>query len=76
MGRSIDDIAREIESLWKPMHFSAKPYVDAMWMLHSIDDMYGADSADMIVRYFLGNARTWKGEDARRIKKELNGMLN
>lgn len=74
--RSISDIAREISSLWKNVHYSAKPYLDAMWQLHKIDDMYGMDSADSIVRYFLGNARTWKGEDARRIKKELKSMLN
>jgi hypothetical protein len=38
--------------------------------------MYGLDSGDMIVRYFLANASTFRGESARRIKKELNSMLN
>jgi len=29
----------------------------------------------MIVRYFLSNATTWRGETARRIKAELKQML-
>ena len=29
----------------------------------------------MIVRYFLSNATTWRGEDARRIKAELKALL-
>jgi len=33
------------------------------------------DSGDSIVRYFLSNASTWRGETARRVKKELNAML-
>jgi hypothetical protein len=43
-------------------------------MLNSIDDKYGYDSARSIVNYFLANAGTWRGEVARRIKKELKGM--
>jgi hypothetical protein len=38
--------------------------------------MYGADDARGIVMYFLANAGTWRGENARRIKAELKGMLN
>ena len=43
--------------------------------LIGIDDTYGYDSADMIVRYFLGNARNWRGAEAREIKAELKSML-
>jgi hypothetical protein len=42
-----------------------------LWKLESIEDPYGADSGDMIVRYFLGNATTWRGPVARTIKAEL-----
>jgi hypothetical protein len=46
-----------------------------MSTLDSIDDDYFLDSGRSIVAYFLGNAGTWRGEVARRVKKELNKML-
>jgi hypothetical protein len=46
-----------------------------MRSLDSINGNYGQDSAKSIVRYFLSNATTFKGEDAKRIKLELNKML-
>ena len=53
----------------------AYPYLDAMGALNSINDNYGADSGKSIVLYFLANAQTWKGETARRIKKELKELV-
>jgi hypothetical protein len=73
--RPIHVIAREIRKTWPKVWFGAVPYLDAMGSLDSIKDTYGCDSAREIVLYFLANAQTWKGEDARRIKKELNDML-
>lgn len=40
-----------------------------------MSDTYGDDDAKGIVAYFLSNATTWRGDDARRIKAELNAML-
>ena len=37
---------------------------------------YYYDSAESVVLYFLANAQGFRGEDARRIKAELNSMLN
>jgi hypothetical protein len=75
-NRPLYEIAREIRADWGPkVNFGARPYLDAMASLGSINDAYGADSADMIVRYFLGNAGTWRGEVAKRVKAELKGML-
>lgn len=72
-------IAQEIEADYaakgKPVHPYAKPYVDAMRYLHTTSDNYGADSADMIVRYALSNLSTWRGETARRVKAELKSLL-
>jgi hypothetical protein len=68
-------IAREIVATWPNVYFGAKPYLDAMLTLSYTDELYGMDSADSIVRYFLVNAKTWRGDDARRIKTELKGML-
>jgi len=73
--RPINVIANEISKDWQQVHFSAKPYLDAMYSLKSIDDNYIMDSGRSIVSYFLANAQTWKGEKAREIKKELNKML-
>jgi hypothetical protein len=73
--RQISEIAREIRKTWESPHYSAVPYIEAMLVLGDISEMYYCDPADMIVAYFLGNAQTWRGEDARRIKKELNDIL-
>lgn len=68
-------IAREIERTWPNPYFGAVPYIHAMGGCSHITDSYGYDSARDVVLYFLLNAKTWRGEDARRIKAELKGML-
>lgn len=68
-------IATEIRQDWKKPYFGAVPYLDALNQLNSIDDMYGLEFGDYIIRYFLSNATTWRGETARRIKAELKAML-
>jgi hypothetical protein len=72
--RALSEIAKEIRQCWKNVYFGAEPYLDAMSTLNSIEDNYYADDGKSIVLYFLANASTWRGEDARRIKKELNQM--
>ena len=74
-NRPLYEIAREIEKDWKNVHYGAKPYLDAMATLNSIDDHYYMDTAKSVVCYFLGNASTWRGETAKRIKKELKTMV-
>lgn len=74
--RALGEIAREITRDWKNVYFGAVPYLQAMRTLDTINDKYGYDSADSIVRYFLCNARAWRGETAKRIKRELNDMLS
>lgn len=73
--RKLSDIAVEIAGVWQNPYFGAKPYLGAMMTLDNIADNYGEDSGRSIVAYFLSNATTWRGEDARRIKAELNAML-
>lgn len=75
MTRPLYVIAAEIRADWHPIWFGAVPYVEAMECLHTLDESYGADSADRVVGYFLSNARYWKGETARRIKEELRAMI-
>ena len=73
-NRSLSIIAAEIRKDWKKPYFGAVPYLQAMMCLDKITDNYGFDTGKSIVLYFLANAGTWRGEVARRVKKELNAM--
>jgi len=75
MTRSISTIAQEISSDWNKVYFGAVPYLEAMHSLNSIDDNYHYDTGKSVVRYFLANAGTWRGDKAREIKAELKAML-
>jgi hypothetical protein len=46
-----------------------------MATLSSINDAYYNESGATVVRYFLSNASTWRGEDAKRIKAELKAIV-
>jgi hypothetical protein len=73
--RSLSMIAADIRRNWANVYFGAKPYLNAMRQLDTMQDARGYDSAKSIVLYFLGNATTWRGPEAKRIKAELKGML-
>jgi hypothetical protein len=73
--RPLSVIARDIRATWPKVYFGAVPYLQAMAQLGSINDKYYEDSARSVVNYFLANAGTWRGEDARRIKAELKSMV-
>ena len=72
----LHEIAREIrKDCGGKIYFGAKPYLEAMETLNSIEDNFILDSGRSIVPYFLANAGTWRGETARRVKTERNKML-
>lgn len=73
--RPIHRIANEIRQLWAKPYYGAVPYLTAMYSLSTTKDNYGQDSAESIVNYFLANANTFRGEDARRLKAELKALL-
>jgi hypothetical protein len=75
MTRSLSTIANNIRKDWIKPNFAAKPYLDAMQSLDAITDKYYYDDASSVVRYFLANATSWKGDTARAIKAELKSML-
>lgn len=77
MARPLHAIANEIVNDWGSAHvnFGAKPYLRAMQSLDTVNDRYGEDDGKTVVIYFLSNAKTWRGETARRIKAELKGLL-
>ena len=74
-NRNLYDIAAEIRRDWKKVNFAAAPYLSAMSTIGDIGDSYGWDTGKSIVRYFLSNASTWRGEAAKRVKAELKAML-
>lgn len=74
--RLINVIASEIENDWVKVNYAARPYLDAMKELYTINDAYYLDSADGIVSRFLANAGSWRGDVARKVKQELKDMLN
>ena len=67
MNRSLSKIAYEIQQAWPNPYFGARPYIQAMKALNSIEDSYYYDSGRSIVLYFLSNAQTWRGPDAKQI---------
>jgi hypothetical protein len=73
--RYIYQVAADIKHHWKKPYFGAVPYLDAMLTLRTKNDSYGLDSAESIVQYFLCNANTFRGEDARRLKLELKELI-
>jgi uncharacterized protein (DUF2267 family) len=74
MKRPIYEIAADIERNWAKVNYAARPYLDAMKSINHINDMYYADTAKSVVLYFLSNARSFTGEDAKRIKAELKAL--
>lgn len=73
MRRKLSEIALDIMNNWSNINPYAQEYLKVMRCIDSndIDAMYYMDSAKMIVAYFLSNAAGWRGDAARRIKKEL-----
>ena len=78
MARNLSEIAKDIRSNWKNVYFWAEPYLQAMEQIHSPepDAPYILEDAETIVMYFLANAKYWRGETAKTIKKELKNQYN
>jgi hypothetical protein len=80
-GRTVDrplrDIATDIYRDWKPAgRVPGAKHIAAMANADQLSDHVNGVPLDEIVRAFLGQpVRNWRGATARRIKAELNGML-
>jgi len=72
--RTISAIARDIRDDWQKVNYAAAPYLQAMLTLHSLDTDFGHDSGENIVRYFLCNASSYRGEKAKALKAELKTL--
>jgi hypothetical protein len=76
MSRPLNEIARDIREDWgTKVNYGAQPYLNAMSRLRNVEENYHHDDGRSIVRYFLANAGTWRGETARKIKLELKTMI-
>jgi hypothetical protein len=76
MSRQLYTIAKEISEDWgDKVNYGAKPYLMAMRSLGSVKENYHYDDGSNIVRYFLANATSWRGDVARRVKLELNNLI-
>lgn len=78
--RPLHEIAREIRIDWSSQTASgripiaADAYLRPMETLTAITDNYHLDSAKSVVLYFLANANSYRGENARRLKAELKSI--
>jgi len=68
-------IARLIRKDWLNVSPHAKPYLNAMLGLEKVSDSYGSDNGKSIVLYFLSNAATWRGDNAKTIKTHLKSLV-
>jgi len=73
-NRPLWAIAKDIRAHWAKPNFGAVPYIDALSQLDNVGDKFGFDDAKGLILYFLSNAKTWRGNDAKRIKAELKAM--
>lgn len=81
MKRSIDNIAYDIINDWsnnltQGIPSVVKPYLNAMTQLISVDEMYGYDSADYIVKMFIMNAEgLYNTPNAEKYLNELKELV-
>jgi len=75
MTRPISEIARDISHAWPKPNYAAAPYLSAMLTLNKITDGFYVDTGKTVVRYFLANASTFRGDAARALKAELKAAL-
>ena len=72
---SVSEIAHAIAKDWQNVSPYAKDYLNAMKEIRSVNDNYYADSAHSVILYFLANAGSYRGENARTYKALLKALL-
>ena len=72
---TVSEIAYAIAKDWQNVSPYAADYLNAMKDIQDIDGAYYADSAKSVVLYFLANASTYRGENARSYKALLKEMI-
>ena len=72
---TVSEIAHAIAKDWQNISPYAADYLNAMKEIRSVEDNYYADSAKSVILYFLANASTYRGENARSYKALLKAMV-
>ena len=72
---SVSEIAHAIAKDWINVNPYAVDYLNAMKQIRSVKDSYYAESAHSVILYFLANAGTYRGENARTYKALLKDLL-
>jgi len=72
---SVSEIAHAIAKDWTNISPYAADYLNAMKEIQDIEGAYYADSAKSVVLYFLANASSYRGENARSYKALLKAMV-
>ena len=72
---TVSEIAHAIAKDWQNISPYAKDYLNAMKDIRNINDSYYADSAKTVVLYFLANAGSYRGENARTYKALLKDLI-
>ena len=72
---SVSEIAHAIAKDWQNISPYAKDYLNAMKEITDIEGAYYADTAKSVVMYFLANASSYRGENARAYKSLLKAMV-
>ena len=72
---TVSEIAHAIAKDWQNVSPYAADYLNAMKEIQDIEGAYYADTAKSVVLYFLANASTYRGENARSYKALLKAMV-
>lgn len=73
---TIAQIAKIVQKTWvnkkgPAVYFGAVPYLNEMTYMGDISETVGMDTGKSVVTYFLSNATTYRGDQAKIIKAEL-----
>ena len=72
---TVSEIAHAIAKDWTNISPYAADYLNAMKEIRSVEDNYYADSAKSVILYFLANAGSYRGDNARSYKALLKEMV-
>jgi len=72
---TVSEIAHAIAKDWTNVSPYAADYLNAMKEIRSVEDNYYADSAKSVILYFLANAGSYRGDNARSYKALLKEMV-
>jgi hypothetical protein len=72
---TVSEIAHAIAKDWTNVSPYAADYLNAMKEIRSVEDNYYADSAKSVIMYFLANAGSYRGDNARSYKALLKELV-